>query len=115
MTKYNARKTTIDGIKFDSKKEADYYCELVLRKKAGDILDFDLQPDFHLQEPFTDNMGKKHRAIKYIADFIIYHNLPTEEKFKVEVVDVKGFKTKEYQIKKKLFLKKYPHCKFTEV
>lgn len=110
MSKYNNRKTVVDGIVFDSKKEAEYYCELELRFRAGDILGYELQPEFILQEAFTDSMGTKHRAIKYRADFRIMHTVHVQE-----VVDVKGVKTKEYQLKKKLFLAKYPQYKFTEV
>lgn len=107
--KYNARKTMVDGITFDSKREAEYYCELKLRVQAGELVKFDLQPEFILQKPFTHN-GKKYRAIKYRADFKLYY-----KDGKVEVVDVKGHKTKEYELKKKLLLKKYPELWFTEV
>lgn len=113
MTKYNATRTTIDGHKFDSKKEAAYYCELRLRKMAKEFADFSLQPEFILLDPFTDATGKKHRAIKYRADFAITHHDGT-----VEVVDVKAaknFTTDVYKIKKKLFLARYPEYKFTEV
>lgn len=107
-SKYHSRKTVIDGITFDSKHEADYYCQLKLRKKANDIIDFELQPEYVLQEAYKRD-GKTIRAIKYRADFRIIH-----KDFKVEIVDCKGFKTKEYQIKKKILLKKYPDMIFTE-
>jgi len=107
--KYHNNKPIIDGIKFDSKKEAEYYCELKLRKKGNDIIDFELQPEFILQEGFRRD-GKAIRAIKYRADFRIIH-----KDFSVEIVDVKGVITKEYAIKKKLLLAKYPSIKFTEV
>lgn len=108
--KYGAKGTTVDGINFPSKKEADYYCELKLRKMAGDIKDFSLQPEFTLQEAFTDSNGVKHRAIKYRADFLITYSDGTEE-----VVDVKGVRTAVYALKKKLFLARYPHLRFREV
>lgn len=107
--KYNAKKTMIDNIVFDSKREAHYYCELKLRAQAGEIKSFDLQPEFVLQETFTHN-GKKYRAIKYRADFKLYYPDGREE-----IIDVKGKKTKEYLIKKKLLLKNYPGIWFTEV
>lgn len=44
MNKYHNRKTVIDGIKFDSKKEADYYCELRIRRMAHEIAGFDMHP-----------------------------------------------------------------------
>jgi hypothetical protein len=46
--KYGATKTTIDGITFDSKKEAQRYCELRLLQKAGEITHLELQPAFRL-------------------------------------------------------------------
>lgn len=107
--KFNAKKTVVDGITFHSKREADYYCELKLRVRAGEVEWFELQPEFLLQEGFTYR-GKRHREIKYIADFKIGY-----PDGRIEVVDVKGHKTKEYQLKKKLLLKKYPEIWFTEV
>lgn len=107
--KYNARKTVVDGITFDSKREAEYYCELKLRVRAGEVEWFELQPEFLLQEGFTYR-GKRHREIKYIADFKIGY-----PDGRIEVVDVKGHKTKEYQLKKKLLLAKYPDINFREV
>ena len=108
--KFNAKRIKVDGFSFASRKEADYYCELKLRLKAGDIKGFSLQPEFVLQEAFTDSMGNKHRAIKYTADFKIIHN-----DYSVEIVEVKGHKTRDYLLRKKLFLKRYPEFKFTEV
>ncbi len=106
--KYNAKKTYVDGIPFDSRKEANYYGELKMRRAAGEILDFELQPEFELQGGFKHE-GKAIRAIKYRADFKIIH-----KNFDVEIVDCKGFRTKEYAIKKKLLLAKYPDIHFIE-
>lgn len=101
-SKYRAVKTTIDGITFDSKKEAARYKELKLLEKAGEIKDLGLQPRFTLQESFKHE-GKTQRSITYIADFIYW-----DEKAKATVVeDVKGHKTQVYGIKKKMFLKRY--------
>ena len=108
MSKYKAKKTTIDGITFDSKKEADYYCQLKMRRCAGDINDFDLQVTFELQPSFK-YQGKTIRAIKYIADFVVQHKDGSEE-----VIDVKGMRTETYKVKKKLFQFKHPNMKFTE-
>lgn len=90
-SKYGAVKTQIDGYTFDSKKEADYYCELKARLQAKDIKGFCLQPVFILAP-----------GLKYKADFIVFNNDNT-----TEVIDVKGFKTKEYITKKKVFEDKY--------
>lgn len=97
-SKYGAVKTKIDGHTFDSKKEADYYCELKLRLLSGDIKGFCLQPIFILAP-----------GLIYKADFIIFNNDDTSE-----VIDVKGFKTKEYITKKKVFEDKY-NLKIKEV
>ncbi len=101
-SKYKNRKTTIDNITFDSKKEAEYYIVLKSDKRAGKIKDFELQPEFVLQEGFSKN-GKLHRPIKYIADFKVYHNDGS-----IEIIDTKGVKTKVFAIKRKLFEFEYP-------
>ena len=99
--KYNAKKATFDGITFDSKAEMNRYCELKLMEKAKEISHLTLQPEFLLLEGFRYK-GKKIQSMKYIADFQYIEKDGTEV-----VEDVKGFKTKEYNIKKKLFLHKY--------
>ncbi len=101
-SKYNNQKTVVDGIQFDSIKEAEYYCKLKILKKAGEIKDFGLQPRFELQPAFEKN-GKKFRPITYVADFVIVNNDGT-----TDVVDVKGFETQVFKIKRKLFEYKYP-------
>lgn len=102
-SKYRNKKVTIDGIEFDSKKEAHYYMQLKLLKQSGEIKDFGLQEKFVLQEGFTKN-GTRHRPITYYADFII-DNLDGS----TDVVDVKGMETQVFKIKKKLFEYKYPN------
>lgn len=106
--KYGAKETVIDGIKFASKAEAQYYSSLKLLKRAGEIKDFQMQVPFILQEAFEKN-GKKYPAIKYIADFVI-----TYKDGRQEVVDIKGFRTKEYLLKRKLFENKYRHLTIKE-
>lgn len=100
--KYKAKKTLVDGVVFDSKKEAARYQELKLLEKAGIIKDLSLQPNFLLQGSFKCQ-GKTHRKIEYIADFQYY--VVKDKKWVVE--DVKGYRTDVYKIKKKLFLKRY--------
>ena len=101
-SKYNARKITIDGITFDSIKEAARYKELKLLERAGEIKDLELQPKFVLLDSFYYG-GKKEREISYVADFKYYD----KAKSKIIVEDVKGFKTDVYKIKRKLFLSMY--------
>lgn len=107
--KYHAKKTEVDGIKFDSRAEANYYMDLKLLQKAGEIVRIELQPEYELIPPFT-YQGKKYRAIKYRADFLAEY-----EDGHIEVVDVKGKATRTYQIKKKLLLYRYPDIYFVEV
>lgn len=107
-SKYSSAKTNIDGIRFDSKKEAEFYAELKLREKVGEISHLRLQPRYLLQEPFKCE-GKQYREIEYVADFEYIENGETV------VVDVKGFRTAVYMLKKKLFLYKYGNkVKFIE-
>ena len=97
-SKYRAYKVSIDGHTFDSQKEADYYSQLKLRLQAKEINGFCLQPTFILAP-----------GLKYKADFIIFNTDGS-----TEVIDVKGFKTKEYITKKKVFEDKY-NLKITEI
>ena len=90
----------IDGITFDSQKEAKRYFELKLLLRAGKIKDLTLQPEYLLQDSFVLN-DKTHRAIKYVSDFRYLQNGV------IIVEDVKGFKTEIYKMKKKLFLFRY--------
>jgi Protein of unknown function (DUF1064) len=100
--KYNNKKVVVDGIKFDSKQESEYYLHLKELKAKGEILDFTLQPKFELQPKFTKR-GILFKAIDYKADFHVW--LPDGTDY---VVDVKGFETADFKIKKKLFERKYP-------
>ena len=104
-SKYNNKKTIVDGITFDSKKEAEYYCNLKTLKRAGEIKDFGLQERYELQPTFKKN-GTTHRSITYVADFVIVNLDGT-----TEVIDVKGVETQVFKIKQKLFEYKYPDKK----
>ena len=100
MNKYHNKKTVIDGHTFDSKKESQRYLYLKSQLKEGCIRNLMLQPKYILQDEFESN-GKKIKAIAYIADFC-YDNL-IDGKHVIE--DTKGFKTRDYIIKKKLLMK----------
>lgn len=88
--KYGAIKTEIDGIKFDSKKEADRYGKLKLLKMAGEIIYIELQPRFDIK------INGKFCGF-YKADFRI-----TWKSGNVTIEDVKGMKTPVYNLKKKI-------------
>lgn len=108
--KYHSRKTEVDGITFDSKAESRRYMVLKLMEDQGTIKDLELQPRFLLQAAYTSGSGKKIRKLEYVADFLY-----KTETGKVVVEDVKGMKTKEYRIKKKIFEKIYYPLTVTEV
>ena len=125
-SKYKAVKTTIDGITFDSKKEAKRYTELKLLEKAGHITHLELQPEFKI----TINGAK---ICTYKADFRYFTvraennersynskgewQTPTKtgDKEGQIVEDVKGFKTPIYRLKKKLVEASYPGTLIKEV
>lgn len=88
--KYHNKKTEVDGILFDSKREARRYQELRLLEKAGEIQDLLLQPSFDLIVQGGKVIGK------YYADF--KYRMGT----KVVIEDAKGAKTDVYRLKKKI-------------
>ena len=108
--KYYNTKVQIDGIKFDSKKEAKRFNELKILEKANEISELRLQVKFELQPSFKKN-GKTYRKIEYIADFTYYDN----KKQQYVVEDVKGYRTEVFKLKKKLFEYKYPHLSIKEL
>ena len=80
-------------------KSGKRYSELKLLVKAGVIYGLELQKKYTLLDKFVFN-GEKHREIIYKADFVYWDT----EKQCIVIEDVKGYKTKEYNIKKKLLL-----------
>ena len=128
MAKYKNKKIEVDGIVFDSKKEAKRYRELKLLEQAGEITDLQMQVKFELipkqcsETEFT-KAGKPRlleRECSYIADFVYKVPLMVEKQyttvsgenetinlyygFETVAEDTKGFKTKDYIIKRKLML-----------
>lgn len=110
MEKYHNKRTTVDGITFDSKKEARRYVELKMLEKCGAISQLVLQPRFELQESFKKS-GKAHRKIEYVADFMYRDN----KKSVTVIEDIKGMRTDVYKLKKKLFEYKYPNLTINEL
>lgn len=90
--KFNAKPTAVDNIRFDSKKEARYYAELKILQKAGDIIFFLRQVPFDLPG-----------GVKYRVDYQEFRKDGT-----VHFIDVKGFRTQEYIMKKKMVEDIYP-------
>lgn len=94
-SKYHAVKVQADGHTFDSKAEYNRYKELKLLQDAGVISDLHLQYKFTLIESQKGKI-RNERPLTYIADFWYVKD------GEVVVEDVKGMKTKEYIIKRKL-------------
>jgi hypothetical protein len=91
-SKYRNVKVTVDGIRFDSKREAAYYGELKMRERAGEVSGVELQRPFKLLGPKGELMAT------YKADFAFWDN--REDRFRV--IDVKGVETKEFRLKRKM-------------
>lgn len=113
-SKYGAKKVTVDGLTFDSKKEANRYRELKILEKIGEITNLQMQVKYVLipaqREP--DTVGKRggiikgkliEREVSYIADFVY-----TDVNGNRVVEDVKGYRGggayEVFKIKRKLML-----------
>lgn len=90
--KFHAKRVSVDGEKFPSKKEARYFKELQLRQRSGEVLFFLRQVPFHLPG-----------NVKYVVDFVEFLSDGT-----VEFVDVKGIETDMFILKKKQVEAIYP-------
>jgi hypothetical protein len=91
--KYNAKKTTLDGIVFDSLMEADRWAVLRLLEKQGMIKDLSRQVRFEII-PKT----KRNKAHSYTVDFVYYEN------GRMIAEDVKGVKTADYILRRDILL-----------
>lgn len=96
-SKYKNNKTEVDGIIFDSAREARHYGELNLQVAGGQVASFELQPTIEIVPKCKRQDGSMQRAIKYIGDFKVFYPDGT-----VQIHDVKGAKTAEFLIKEKL-------------
>lgn len=110
-SKYGSHKTVVDGISFDSKKEASRYRELLLLERAGKIGNLRRQVKYVLipaqyenpDSPTKSGRGKcLERECSYVADFV--YDVPTEPEMIEIVEDTKGFRTEAYKIKRKMML-----------
>lgn len=108
-SKYGNRKVTRNGVTYDSKKEADRHAVLKLMERGGLIYNLNRQVKYVLipaqYEPDVMGVGghvKKgkllEREVSYVADFTYTEN------GRLVVEDVKGYRTPEYKIKRKLML-----------
>lgn len=112
QNKYLNKKTVVDGITFDSRKEAKYYIYLKQLERDGKIENLQMQVPYELIPAVYENtvvhlktkdkIVRKciQRAVNYYADFVYFD----KELVETQIVDTKGFKTKEYLLKKKMML-----------
>ena len=96
FNKYHAKKEVVDGITFDSRKEASRYRQLKLMERAKEIQDLKVHQKYPLIP--KDEMGPE---IRYVADFTYYEN------GHLVVEDVKGYKTQVYKLKRRLMFKEH--------
>lgn len=108
--KYGAKKTKIDGHTFASLAEANYYKQLKLLQRAGEVIEIILQPKYEIIPSYRGRNGRKVPATNYIADFRV-----TYKDGRQEIIDVKGVITPVYSLKKKMFEYRYPELTITEV
>lgn len=109
-TKYGNSKFKNQYGEWDSKKEYEYYLLLLHRLKMGEISELHRQVEYELIPKQTGTKTKQlktktkevpyviEKACTYKADFTYVEN------GELRVVDTKGFRTKEYIIKRKLML-----------
>lgn len=110
INKYLNKKTEIDGRVFDSRKEAKHYLYLKQCAADGSISDLRMQVPYelipavweervvHLKTKDKTVRRQVQKPITYVADFVYVDNITGE----TIVTDVKGFRTKEYYLKKKM-------------
>lgn len=112
--KYGAHKTVIDGITFDSKKEAARYCELRLLERSGAITGLELQPGFKFaiegRPVLIKSKGYPNgRQVTYRADFAYF-----EGGTRV-IEDVKGMRTDVFKLKKAMVEAMFPKVEIREL
>lgn len=99
--KYHNKIVELDGLKFDSKHEAERWCELKLLEKTGEVRDLKRQVKFELIPAQRENGRIVERAVKYVADFVYF-----DENGNLVVEDAKSpaTRTDSYKLKKKMML-----------
>jgi len=114
MTKFHSRKTTIDGIHFASKLEAERYIQLKMMLKTDPpmISDLKLQPEFQIFRGYVDpETGQKVKSRYYVADFQYVDNV----EHKVIVEDTKGVETDVFRLKWDFVRSEYPQFEFRKL
>lgn len=101
--KYRNRRVTIDGLKFDSVREAKRYKQLAVLERAGLIDALRRQVRFPL-------IVNGVLVCTYVADFTY-----TDESGRKVIEDAKGYATREYKTKARLFAALHPGLSISEV
>lgn len=108
-SKYGNKKTKYDGIEFDSKKEMYRYIRLKSMQDEGLISDLRMQVSFEIIPAVYEEQQVQlktkvktvtkciQKAVYYLADFVY-----KDKEGNVIVEDSKGYRTKEYLLKKKM-------------
>lgn len=92
--KYHNQPTVVDGIRFDSKREARYFEQLKLRKHAGEVSHWLRQVPLHLPG-----------GTRYVVDFLVFFSDPARMP---AYVDVKGRETQVFRLKRREIQHHYP-------
>lgn len=100
--KFGNHAIAVDGQKFDSKAEYRRWGALLVLLRAGEIHDLKRQVPFELVPSQKKPSGGTERAISYVADFVYRGRAGV-----LVVEDVKGMRTKDYVMKRKLMLWKH--------
>lgn len=112
MTKYNSRKTTVNGITFASRLEAERFQQLLLLEKAGEISGLKLQLGLQINPPWVNPYtGAKLKGSTYYADFAYIDN----RSHKMVIEDTKGVETDVFKLKWNLAQSLYPEYEFRKV
>lgn len=96
-SKYGNTRVTLNGETFDSRREMERYCHLLILQRAGQIQQLERQVPFILSPAVVIN-GRKRPPLRYVADFTYVERGATVR----TVEDVKGTVTEGYRIKRHL-------------
>lgn len=112
-SKYGNQKTVVDGITFDSKREAERWLYLKSLQDAGEISHLERQPKFKLWSGTRPILYDNGRQATYSADFAYFS--AAENKRVIEDVKSKATRTQVYLLKRALVHANYPMTKIIEV
>ncbi len=94
--KFSAKRTELDGIPFDSKREAKRWAELCLLEKAGEIANLRRQVVLELEGRDGPLLTRTGRRMRLTVDFA-YTDLRTGRTI---YEDAKGVPTRDYEVRR---------------